>query len=307
MALETGTYIDDLVATNPTSGDLKSQGDDHIRLIKATIKASFPNVGGAVGLTHGQLSGVDTPLTGTPTAPTAAPADNSTQIATTAYVDSTFVASAYPAVSGNSGKFLTNDGNITSWADAYTETESDARFAPLISPTFTGTPAGPTAAADTNTTQLATTAFVTTEANLKADLASPTFTGTPLAPTATAGTDTTQIATTAFTAAAVTTGVAGATLAWELVTAADTIAVWEGFLVDTLTGTAGITITLPAAPSVGDRIGIADAGGSFNSYNCTLGRNSLKILSLEEDLILDINKMAIGLVYSGTTYGWIAV
>ena len=32
----------------------------------------------------------------------------------------------------------------------------------------------------------------------KADLASPTFTGTPTAPTATAGTDTTQIATTAF-------------------------------------------------------------------------------------------------------------
>lgn len=33
--------------------------------------------------------------------------------------------------------------------------------APLVSPTFTGTPAGPTAGAGTNTTQLATTAFVT--------------------------------------------------------------------------------------------------------------------------------------------------
>lgn len=37
----------------------------------------------------------------------------------------------------------------------------------------------------------------------KADLASPTFTGTPAAPTATAGTNTTQIATTAFVQAAV--------------------------------------------------------------------------------------------------------
>ena len=38
---------------------------------------------------------------------------------------------------------------------------------------------------------------------LKADIASPTFTGTPAAPTASAGTNTTQLATTAFVAAAV--------------------------------------------------------------------------------------------------------
>ena len=69
---------------------------------------------------------------------------------------------------------------------------------PTASPTFTGVPSAPTATAGTNTTQLATTAFVTTADNLKADLASPTLTGTPLAPTATAGTSTTQLATTAF-------------------------------------------------------------------------------------------------------------
>ena len=63
---------------------------------------------------------------------------------------------------------------------------------------LTGIPVAPTAAADTSTTQLATTAFVTTEANLKADLASPTFTGVPAAPTAAADTSTTQLATTAF-------------------------------------------------------------------------------------------------------------
>lgn len=39
---------------------------------------------------------------------------------------------------------------------------SDTSRAPLASPTFTGTPAAPTAAAGTNTTQLATTAFVNT-------------------------------------------------------------------------------------------------------------------------------------------------
>lgn len=74
-----------------------------------------------------------------------------------------------------------------------------ASAAPTADPTFTGTPVAPTAAQDTNTTQIATTAFV--NAQIAADaapLASPTFTGTPAAPTASQGTNTTQVATTAF-------------------------------------------------------------------------------------------------------------
>jgi hypothetical protein len=61
---------------------------------------------------------------------------------------------------------------------------------------LTGTPTAPTADAATNTTQIATTAFV------QAQKASPALTGTPTAPTADAATDTTQIATTAFVQAA---------------------------------------------------------------------------------------------------------
>jgi hypothetical protein len=56
MALESGTYIDDLVETNPLSTDPKSQGDDHIRLIKKCILNSFPNVAGAMTLTEAQLN-----------------------------------------------------------------------------------------------------------------------------------------------------------------------------------------------------------------------------------------------------------
>jgi hypothetical protein len=61
---------------------------------------------------------------------------------------------------------------------------------------LTGTPTAPTADAATNTTQIATTAFV------QAQKASPALTGTPTAPTADVATDTTQIATTAFVQAA---------------------------------------------------------------------------------------------------------
>ena len=43
MALESGTYIKDLVETNPTGVDQISQGDNHIRLIKSVLKNSFPS------------------------------------------------------------------------------------------------------------------------------------------------------------------------------------------------------------------------------------------------------------------------
>ncbi len=57
MALETGDYISDLVITNPVGAtDPKSQGDDHIRLLKKTIKQTFPNLSGAMTLTQGNLN-----------------------------------------------------------------------------------------------------------------------------------------------------------------------------------------------------------------------------------------------------------
>ena len=107
--------------------------------------------------------------------------------------------------------------NGSAWVNA-------AGYALLASPTLTGTPAAPTAAANTNTTQIATTAFVTgavtdliggapgalntlnelaeaigddasyaagitTALGLKAPLASPTFTGTVTVPTPVSNTD----------------------------------------------------------------------------------------------------------------------
>ncbi len=59
MALETGTYIDSLNASNPAATDALSQADDHLRLIKSTVKATFPNVSGAVTATHTELNIVD--------------------------------------------------------------------------------------------------------------------------------------------------------------------------------------------------------------------------------------------------------
>ena len=59
MALESTTYINGLVVTNPTGTDARSQGDDHIRLVKSAIKATFPSLTGAVSSTHTELNLLD--------------------------------------------------------------------------------------------------------------------------------------------------------------------------------------------------------------------------------------------------------
>jgi hypothetical protein len=90
--------------------------------------------------------------------------------------------------------------------------------APLASPALTGTPTTPTAAAEINNTQIASTQYVTTGIGaavttintslaLKSPIASPAFTGTPTVPTAATGTNNTQIASTAFVKTAIDTKV----------------------------------------------------------------------------------------------------
>lgn len=56
MALESAQFINQLVAANPGGSDRLQQGDDHIRLIKATLKATFPNLTGAMTLSQDFLN-----------------------------------------------------------------------------------------------------------------------------------------------------------------------------------------------------------------------------------------------------------
>ena len=160
-------------------------------------------------------------FTGTPLSTTAAADTNTTQIATTAYVLGQ-AASTTPLINGAAAV-----GSSLRYARADHVHPTDTTRAPLESPSFTGTPLSTTAVVNTNTTQIATTAFVIGQASsanpvanglatpgisarysradhvhptdtTRAPLESPSFTGTPLAPTAAAGTNTTQVATTAY-------------------------------------------------------------------------------------------------------------
>lgn len=129
-------------------------------------------------------------FTGTPTAPTAAPATSTTQIATTAFVQD--------ALSG-----LGTGDMAKSVYDANNNGKVDsAESADAVAWTgVTGKPSSFPPATHTHPTSEIT--GLDTALAAKAPLASPALTGTPTAPTATAGTSSTQLATTAFVAAAV--------------------------------------------------------------------------------------------------------
>jgi hypothetical protein len=58
MSLESATYINQLDAANPLGSDPIASGDDHIRLIKSTVKATFPNITGAVTKTHTAINNI---------------------------------------------------------------------------------------------------------------------------------------------------------------------------------------------------------------------------------------------------------
>lgn len=60
MSLETASTINQLDANNPTGPDRLSTGDEHIRLIKSTLKNTFPNITGPMTLTQAELMALAT-------------------------------------------------------------------------------------------------------------------------------------------------------------------------------------------------------------------------------------------------------
>jgi len=60
MGLETATLVPSLVATNPLSTDAKSQGDDHIRMVKNCLLNSFAGWSGLILITGTEAAGSTT-------------------------------------------------------------------------------------------------------------------------------------------------------------------------------------------------------------------------------------------------------
>lgn len=99
MSVEAATNISELDSDIPTSSDYKSEGDDHIRLVKYTIKQTFNGI-----------TGISTSATNNSDAKVA-----TTSMVQAAILNSSGITAVIPAQSGNTGKFLTTDGSTASW------------------------------------------------------------------------------------------------------------------------------------------------------------------------------------------------
>jgi hypothetical protein len=71
-----------------------------------------------------------------------------------------------------------------------------------------------------------------------------------------------------------------------------------------VTSASALTLTLPASPALNDEIQIVDASGNASTYNITVARNGNKINGGTGNLIIDNNGGWYTLLYTGTTYGW---
>jgi len=72
--------------------------------------------------------------------------------------------------------------------------------------------------------------------------------------------------------------------------------------VDTSSG--NITVTLPAGPSKGDEIRFFDVSNTFDSNSLTVNRNGNNIMGAADDLTVNTEGAAFGLVFYNTSAGW---
>lgn len=92
-------------------------------------------------------------------------------------------------------------------------------------------------------------------------------------------------------------------MTWALITSDPAPAMaGSGYLCNTTGG--AFTVTLPAAPSAGDVISFADAAGTFDTLNLTIGRAALNIMGLGEDMVVSTKYASFSLVYASAALGW---
>ena len=76
----------------------------------------------------------------------------------------------------------------------------------------------------------------------------------------------------------------------------------NAYIVDT---SSARTLTLPASAVLGDEIKVIDGTGQAGTNNITINRNGHKIQGLTDNLVINVNRAAQGLVYYNATQGWI--
>jgi hypothetical protein len=90
---------------------------------------------------------------------------------------------------------------------------------------------------------------------------------------------------------------------WVEKTTAYTVVAGEKLLVDC--SSAAVTVTLPASAALGEEIRIIDATGNSSTNNITIARNGHKIQGASDDLTINTDRAAFGLVYYNAAQGWL--
>tara|TARA_B100000927_G_scaffold79210_1_gene63293 strand:- start:3392 stop:5089 length:1698 start_codon:yes stop_codon:yes gene_type:complete len=73
------------------------------------------------------------------------------------------------------------------------------------------------------------------------------------------------------------------------------------------TSSTAITITLPSTPQTGDEVRIIDGTGNASTNNITIDRNGNNIMGSGDNLVIDVDRAAIGLVYYNAGNGWLLI
>ena len=320
MALESGSFLNDLVTTNPASGDLVSQGDDHLRLVKTVLQGTFPALAGRAWRHQSKSSGYTVLTT-----------DNMTVISATAALTLDLTAAA---TLGNGHMFVVVADDTVTVDPSGAETINGAAtmtvpagstavvfctgsaFRSMLA-TKSGTEQSPVG----NFGSLSVSAAATFGSTIAAPVANigslsvsaaATFGSTISAPVA-------NIGSLSVSAAAVFGGAISAPVANIGSLSVSSIVSAEMFrnrnvteATTTLTATAGahmvitatggaITVHLPASPTVGNHVQIHNA---TTREDHVIGRNAQPIMSLGEDMTIDKPHVTVSLVYVDATRGW---
>ena len=167
-----------LTGTVTSTGSLTLGGALSGVNLASQVTGTLPVANGGTGVTTSTGTGstvlsASPTFTGTPLAPTAATGTNTTQLATTEFVQNQIgaISAVVSSFSAGTTGFTPSTGttgavtlagtlNVANGGTGTTTSTGTGSVVLSASPTFTGAPAAPTAANGTNTTQIATTAFV---------------------------------------------------------------------------------------------------------------------------------------------------
>ena len=140
MTVESATYVHQLNPAYPEGPTTVRDGDNHLRLLKSVLQATFPSVAGPLAVTDTELNYVDGVTSGIQAqinlkAPLAAPTftgvatftgsavvptpTTNTHAATKLYVDSAAFAAALPAQATAARKVISTDGSNAAWAPTF--------------------------------------------------------------------------------------------------------------------------------------------------------------------------------------------